>query len=141
MELVANIWPIVDEQSGLIYRILARAYTLEAPDDVISSTLKALAPKDYHLASSFALTARFRHVTEHGTLEGCLHISDFATYESMIIVPIIEQLEGQFAKLQGVNMSTGEPIAVAHIPRFGKEPYVITTFVMESINGELTPSL
>lgn len=141
MGLVANIWPIVDEQSGLIYRVLARAYALETTDNVISSTLLALAPKDYLLASAFTLPDRFQHVTAHGTLKACLHISDYATYESVIIEPIITQLEEQFAKLQGVCMTRGEPIGIAHIPRFGQEPYVITTFVMESLNGKLTPNL
>ncbi|WP_250163300.1 hypothetical protein [Psychrobacter sp. WY6] len=32
MELVANVWPIVDQMTGVVQRFLFRAYALDATD-------------------------------------------------------------------------------------------------------------
>ena len=39
MELVANIWPIVDQTTGIVQRFLFRAYALEATEQEISTEL------------------------------------------------------------------------------------------------------
>ncbi len=47
MELVANVWPVVDEISGLVQRFFMRAYAMESNDYVISTVLQALASTDF----------------------------------------------------------------------------------------------
>jgi hypothetical protein len=34
-ELVANFWPVIDSTSGLIQRVLARAYLVTGGDEVL----------------------------------------------------------------------------------------------------------
>ena len=36
MELVANVWPIVDQMTGVVQRFLFRAYALNATDQEMS---------------------------------------------------------------------------------------------------------
>ena len=43
MELVANVWPIVDQMTGVVQRFLFRAYALNATDQEISTVLTILA--------------------------------------------------------------------------------------------------
>ena len=50
MELVANIWPIVDQMTGIVQRFLFKAYALEATDQEISIVLTTLARADYRTA-------------------------------------------------------------------------------------------
>ena len=140
-ELVANFWPVIDSTSGLIQRVLARAYLVAGGDDAINSTLLSLAPQDYLLATAFRIPTRFTLQTNVGTLEGCVSVEQYQRYEFAIIEPVLQQLETQFAKFQGINMKSLKPTGVAQIPRFTKEPYIITTFLLESPDGRLAPQI
>jgi hypothetical protein len=140
-ELVANFWPVVDSTSGLIQRVLARAYLVAGGDEVISATLLSLAPQDYVLATPFRIPVRFVMQTNFGSLEGCVSVEQYQQYEFQIIEPVLQQLETQFAKLQGINMQSPKPTGIAQIPRFTKDPYIITTFLLESPDGGLLPQL
>ncbi len=140
-ELVANFWPVVDSTSGLIQRVLARAYLVAGGDDVISATLLSLAPQDYVLATPFRIPVRFVIQTDFGSLEGCVSVEQYQRYEFQIIEPVLQQLETRFAKFQGINMESPNPTGVARIPRFPKEPYIITTFLLESPDGGLSPRI
>lgn len=140
-ELIANFWPVIDSTSGLIQRVLARAYLVTGGDEVFSSTLLSLAPQDYLLATAFRIPTHFTLQTEFGTLEGCVSVEQYQRYEFSIIEPVLQQLETQFAKFQGINMQASKPTGVAQIPRFSEEPYIITTFLLESPDGGLTPQL
>jgi len=138
-ELVANFWPVVDGTTGLIQRVLARAYVVAGGDAAISGTLSALAPDDFRLARAFPIPARFELVTEHGTLKGCVSLERYQQHEFAIIEPIIRALESGFAKLQGINVDSKEPVGLGLIPRFPQAPYIITTFLLEAPDGTLTP--
>jgi hypothetical protein len=140
-ELVANLWPVIDSTSGLIQRVLARAYLVAGGDEVFSATLLSLAPQDYLLATAFRIPTRFTLQTPFGTLEGCVSVEQYQRYEFQIIEPVLQQLETQFAKFQGINMEAPNPMAVARIPRFTEDPYIITTFLLESPDGSLAPQL
>ena len=50
VEACLNVWCIVDEGTGLVYRIAARAYALGCPDREKADVLKELALTDFHLA-------------------------------------------------------------------------------------------
>lgn len=41
MELVENIWPIVDQETGIVQRFLIRAYAMSASDEEVSVVLRA----------------------------------------------------------------------------------------------------
>ncbi len=143
MELVANIWPVVDGASGIVLRFFVRAYAIQADDNVISQTLRALAPTDFRIARMFRIAQAMTIVSEHGMLEGAVTVGDFQEYREMILRPAFRELEVDFARLQGIAMgkSDKEPLGIALIPRFPEEPYVVVTMLIEGQDGQLAPQL
>lgn len=61
--------------------------------------------------------------------------------DAVIIEPIIRALENGLANLQGINVVSKEPIGVGLIPHLPQDPYIITTFLLEALDGTLTPQL
>ena len=68
MELVANVWPIVDQMTGVVQRFLFRAYALNATDQEISTVLTILARSDYRTAQVEKIPDNYRLSSEHGTM-------------------------------------------------------------------------
>ena len=141
MELVANVWPVVDELTGFVHRFFVRAYAMEAADEVISPTLTALAPTDYLTAKVFAIPKTCQVVTSHGPLEACLSIGNFHLHQTEILEPAFRALEQDFARLQGISMVSGSPVGVGVIPRFPAEPYLVVTTLLETQDGRLLHQL
>jgi hypothetical protein len=141
MELVANVWPVFDGATRLVLRYFARAYAINAPDDIISSTLLALAPTDYLLARPFPIPQRFAVASPYGEIRGCLTLSDFHEYQSELLAPAFAALERDFAQLQGVAVSpeSDQPTGIGRMPRFPAEPYVLFTALLETPDGRLLP--
>ena len=139
MELVANVWPVVDEDTGLVQRYFMRAYAMCAEEQVLSATLNALAPTDFRMARGFKIAVRFKLVSEYGTLDGAVSIHDFHEYMHEILEEGFKSLEKDYAALQGIDMSSGSPRAVNVIPRFPKNPYIVTTTLIEKLDGQLLP--
>ena len=140
MELVANLWPIVDETSEMIHRFAARAYLLDAQDSVISATLKTLAKTDFVLARQFPIPHSCAIVSEHGKINGIVTVPDFNSYQSFIVEEALRFLESDLPPLQGVGMTPeGKPFQKPIKPTFPKEPYFVVTFLIEDAAGNLTP--
>ena len=140
MELVANVWPIVD-RSGLVLRFLMRAYAVEASDGIISDTLRSLAQTDFLLGRPFVIPKQCSVTSEHGTLAGCVHIGDFSRHQDVILEEAFRTLESEFARLQGIKLAESDsfPIGVSRMPSFSATPYLVTTTLFESTDGQLTP--
>lgn len=143
LELVANVWPVVDAGTGVVLRYFMRAYAMDAPDEVISATLRALAPTDFRLARMFRIPQHFTVVSEYGQLEACVLIEDFHRYQDEILAPAFTALEKDFARLQGIGAlaTAGELVGVGIIPRFPAEPYLVVTSLLELPQGELVPQV
>lgn len=139
MELVANVWPVVDEETGLVQRFFMRAYAIEADDRVISLVLKALAPTDFRIARDFKISDRFKLTSEHGTLAGVVSISVFQKDIQAVIEDAYRALENDYAKVQGIDMSSDSPKPLNIIPRFPEDPYTIVTALVETFDGQLIP--
>jgi len=141
MELVANVWPVVDEASGIVQRFFMRAYAMADTDDVILATLKALAPTDFYIASVFSVPKRFTLVSEFGSISGAVEIGAFHQSKDAILEPAFRQLEEKFAILQGLAIDDPEqePRSVIIVPRFPPDPYLLVTSILELENGQLVP--
>jgi hypothetical protein len=138
MELVANIWPIVDEVSSLIQRFAARAYALDAEDSVIASTLKTLANSDFMIARQFAVPERFTVVTEHGTLKGVITVDQFNQHQPDVIEEALKELQSEKRPLQGIGFdSKSKPFYKQVDITFPAEPYLAVTFLLEDKLGNL----
>jgi hypothetical protein len=141
MELVANVWPVVDRTTGIVLRFFMRAYAMEAPDSVISSTLRALSICDFRLATMFTIPKRFRIVSEHGELPGAVTSREFAECQAEIMTTAFPELERQVTERQGIV--SAEALENVHTlvvrPRFPPNPYIVTTTLWEMPDGRLVP--
>ncbi|MCK8043689.1 hypothetical protein MSG37_02230 [Shewanella sp. 1CM18E] len=141
MELVANIWPIVDQQTGIIQRFLFRAYALSASDDEISLVLTTLARSDYRTAEACVIPKKYSLTYENKTIAGAITLSGFNEEMYSIIEDTLKDYERVFAETlnygldQNGNPKRHEPLT------FPDEPYFVTTFLRELPNGSLIPEL
>lgn len=137
MELVANIWPVVDQESGVVQRYLIKAYALDATDDEISMVLSTLARSDYRTAHPVVIPEKHKLVFDGGTISGALPIGAFQQDLSTIIEPELRKLEKSLTEIHnyGVDMQ-GNP-RVPQPLRFPENPYFVTTVLLESPTGEL----
>lgn len=143
MELVANVWPVVDGATGIVLRFFMRAYAIEADDAIISQTLRTLSPSDFRIARVFRIPKVMTIVSEHGMLEGAVTVGDFQEYREMILRSAFGELEEDFAKLQGIAAGKSDkgPLGIGLIPRFPADPYVVVTTLIEIEDGQLIPQV
>src|SRR4051812_1035180 len=132
LELVANVWPVVDETSMIIHRFAARAYVLTADDSKIGETLKTLANSDFMIARQFPVPKQFTIKTQHGTLEGAVTVDTFNESQSHIIEDALKALESKTPALQGIGFdSKGVGFYKKVSVPFPAEPFVAITFLIE----------
>lgn len=143
MELAANVWPVFDEDTGLVLRFFARAYAIEASDSEISRTLHALAPTDFRLAQLFPVPSTFSVTSQFGTLQGCVTLAGFHEDQAAILAAALSKMEEGFAPLQAVSTATPDtmPMGLSLMPRFPAEPYVLVTSLLETRDGQLVPQI
>ena len=142
LELVANIWPIVDGMSNLIQRIAARAYVLPAgQDSLISTVLLGLATSDFVMAKQFRIPTKFIVQSEFGEIRGAIDPGGFNLHLEEILDPILEDLAAARPEVVGVSFESGEPQGKRPIVRFGDDPYTTITFLREEMDGRLVPQL
>ena len=138
MELVANIWPIVDEASSLIQRFAARAYVIAGGDSEIAATLKALSHADFMIARQFPIPKKFTVVTEHARLEGAITVDLFNQQQSAVIEGALKALESERRSLQGIGFdSQFTPFYKQVDVLFASERYLAVTFILEDRSGNL----
>ncbi len=83
MELVACIWPIIEQPAGIIRRFAARAYAMPEEEGQISQALRLLATSDYLLARQFPVPKNLTVTSPHGVIEGAIpfdHYNDQAPH-------------------------------------------------------------
>lgn len=141
MELIANVWPVADESTRIVQRYFMRAHAVEADDGAISALLNILAPADFRIAKLFTIPKRFSLTSEHGVMHGVVTLSEFHAEREDILEEAFRHFENNHAKVQGLDMRTGVPHAVNVVPRFPENPYLLTTVLLETLDGQLLPQL
>ena len=66
---------------------------------------------------------------------------EYNHYDRTIIEPILEALAQDRPEIVGISMVRDEPQGVRPNVRFAKEPYIVTTFLIEDSEGNLIPQL
>ena len=138
MELVANIWPILDQETGVIQRFLFRVYALEATDQEISTVLTILARSDYRTAQGVKIPDNYKLSSEHGTISGAVEAPLFNKYMHNIIEDTLIAAEKSFTNMNNFGIGREGPVT-SNVLRFPAEPYLVTTYLIELPNGELIP--
>ena len=140
MELVANIWPIVDQMTGVVQRFLFRAYALEANDEEISTVLTILARSDYRTAQVEKIPDNYKLSSEHGIMSGAVEASLFNQYMHSILEDTLIAAEKSFANMNNYGIGIDGPL-IPEALTFPAEPYLVTTYLIELPSGELIPHL
>ena len=140
MELVANIWPIVDQMTGVIQRFLFRAYALDATDQEISTVLTILARSDYRTAQVEKIPDSYKLSSEHGTMSGAVEVGMFNQYMHSILEDTLIAAEKSFANMNNYGIGIDGPL-IPEALTFPAEPYLVTTYLIELPSGELIPHL
>jgi len=140
MELVANIWPIVDQMTGVIQRYLFRAYALEANDEEISTVLTILARSDYRTAQVEKIPDNYQLSSEHGMMSGTVEVTMFNQYMHSILEDTLIAAEKSFADMNNYGIDIDGPLILEALT-FPAEPYLVTTYLIELPSGELIPHL
>ena len=140
MELVANIWPIVDQMTGVVQRFLFRAYALDAADQEISTVLNILARSDYRTAQVVKIPDNYKLSSEHGTMSGAVEVAMFNQYMHSILEDTLIAVEKSFANMNNYGIGVDGPL-IPEALKFPAEPYFVTTYLLESPSGELTPHI
>ena len=138
MELVANVWPIVDQMTGVVQRFLFRAYALDATDQEISTVLNILARSDYRTAQVEKIPDNYKLSSEHGTMSGAVEVAMFNQYMHSILEDTLIAAEKSFANMNNYGIGVDGPL-IPEALKFPAEPYFVTTYLLESPSGELTP--
>ena len=140
MELVANIWPIVDQMTGVVQRFLFRAYALNATDQEISTVLTILARSDYRTAQLEKIPDNYKLSSEHGTMSGAVEVGMFNQYMHSILEDTLIASEKSFANMDNYGIGLDGPL-IPETLTFPAEPYLVTTYLIELPSGELIPHL
>ena len=140
MELVANIWPIVDQMTGIVQRFLFRAYALDATDQEISSVLTILARSDYRTAQVVQIPDNYQLSSEHGTMSGAVEVATFNQYMHSIVEDTLTATEKSFANMNNYGIGIDGPL-IPEALKFPAEPYLVTTYLIELSSGELIPHI
>ena len=138
MELVANIWPIVDQMTGVIQRFLFRAYALDATDQEISTVLTTLARADYRTAQVVKIPDNYKLSAEHGTISEAMEVAMFNQYMHSIVEDTLMAAEKSFANMNNYGIGVDGPL-IPEALKFPAEPYLVTTYLIELPSGELIP--
>ena len=140
MELVANVWPIVDQTTGIVQRFLFRAYALEANDEEISTVLTILARSDYRTAQLEKIPDNYKLSSEHGTMSGAVEVGMFNQYMHSILEDTLIASEKSFANMDNYGIGIDGPL-IPEALTFPAEPYLVTTYLIELPSGELIPHI
>lgn len=140
MELVANVWPIVDQMTGVVQRFLFRAYALDAADQEISTVLNILARSDYRTAQVVKIPDNYKLSSEHGTMSGAVEVGMFNQYMHSILEDTLIASEKSFANMDNYGIGLDGPL-IPEALKFPAEPYLVTTYLIELPSGELIPHL
>ena len=138
MELVANVWPIVDQTTGIVQRFLFRAYALDATDQEISTVLTILARSDYRTAQVEKIPDNYKLSSEHGTMSGAVEVAMFNQYMHSIVEDTLIAAEKSFANMNNYGIGIDGPL-IPETLTFPAEPYLVITYLIELPSGELIP--
>lgn len=141
MELVANIWPIVDQQTGIVQRYLIKAHAMSATDQEISTVLTTLARSDYRTAHPFKIPNKYKLTSEHGTILGAIPIGLFHEEVNSIVECALSTIERSLTQIHNYGIDIDGNPRLYETLRFPDNPYFVTTSLLESPSGELKPQL
>ena len=130
-EVIANLWYIVDEATGLIYRLAGRAYVASGTEESKTALLKALSRTDYLAARTFSVPKRFSVSNGSQTLEGHCSPSVLDDFMFELFEEVLEHLDENMP-IQA-SFESGE--ARTFKMRLPQDPLFVATALIEDESG------
>ena len=125
---------------GYYSAFLFRAYALEATEKEISTVLTILAHSDYRTAQVVKIPDNYKFSSTHGTMSGAVEVAMFNQYMHSIVEDTLIAAEKSFADMNNFGIGIDGPLILEDLT-FLAEPYLVTTFLIETPNGELIPHI
>jgi hypothetical protein len=135
LELCFNLWPVVEEESGLVYAYMGKIYALRGTMQEKLQVLKALSADDHVTVSKRKLPTRFTSHTNEGEVSGLASmkvVNDPASnfWEELFEV-LAAEMPSQIRWLGGRSIETRLPLS--------DSPLCVVTPLLETLNGVLVP--
>jgi hypothetical protein len=134
-EVVVNLWYLVDEETGLIYRLAGRAYVLAGDDEWKLSVLKALSANDHLTAQSFKVPKRFSVPDGNGVLEGFCSAGVLDAFPFELYEEVLEHLQATMP----TQASFEGNVPKAFRMEMPEDPLCVTTALIEDRDGVIRP--
>ena len=139
-EVTLNLWHFVDEETGLVFRLAARAYALLGSDQEKLRVLHRLAGTDFHLAKMCMVPKRYKLTfTDAKTFEGVTRPETAQTDPLVLFKEVVDALEAELPT-QARSDAPGGRVRSYRL-RIPEDPLIINTCVIEHIDGTLEPRL
>lgn len=138
MELVFNIWFIVDIGTDLSKYALLKPYCISGNDEEKTSILKNLAESDFVTCERFEFAKNINTVFENTTAEGYIHknfINEFFDNNIDLFLTEVEKDLPPIIKFKGGYLGQNKVLKL----QFPDNPLFVQTFLMENEFGEQKP--
>jgi hypothetical protein len=135
LELCFNLWPVVEEESGLVYAYMGKIYALRGTMQEKLQVLKALSADDHVTVSKRKLPTRFTSHADEGEVFGLASmkvVNDPASnfWEELFEV-LAAEMPSQIRWLGGRSIETRLPLS--------DSPLCVVTPLRETLHGVLVP--
>ena len=137
VEVVANLWWVLDEQSGLVYRLAGRAYVMSGTEAHKISLLRALSTTDYLAAQMFQVPMSFIVTAGEETRAGYCLPSTIADYKEKVFAEVLEQLDKTMPLQASFTVGQEKSFRM----KLPENPLCITTPLIEDEDGVIKPQV
>lgn len=138
MELIFNIWFVVDIWTNLSKYAIVKAYAMNGTDQQKSELLKGLAETDYYTSERIDYATNSSVVFENLTAEGYVDASDINEFFNYNIDFFISKMEARLPVLMEFKGDFIEDFK-AKKQKFLLNPLFVLTILMENDWGEIRP--
>ena len=135
-ELIVNLWAIYDADSGCVYGLSGKTYSVSGDDKFKLSVLKSLARTDHLTAKRYQVPSRFQISYTDGT------VKQNVTLLNSINDPNTNLFEDMFSNLESelppvMRFHNGD--VVEEPQKLPEDPLCVVTTLYEDEQGNITP--
>lgn len=135
LEICFNLWPVIDEETQLVYAYMGKAYAMRGTEDSKLRTLHALAAEDHITVPKRPLPQRFESLSPDGQRAAMTSIDIVNSPDSRFWEELMEKL---MEELPPVTRFIGTRAIETRLP-LSDGPLTCVTPILESTNGTRTP--
>lgn len=135
LELCFNFWPVIDEETQLVYAYMGKAYAMRGTEEDKLRTLHALAPDDHVTVPKRPLPERFQTIGSDGQSCAMTSIDIVNDPDSLFWEELMKQLTEELPPI--IFFMGAQPIE-SRLP-LSDDPLTCVTPLLESARGIRKP--